>query len=203
MSKQAKIQDILKLKNLLITAVIFMLPMFNYAEYQGKDALRAANILSQTIEGRPYYPVLKVPGHNNKQGKKNVYLNEYGVCVLVKNQALNDLLQEANKIAYPNKAVRPEITPHITIIQVVFRTDSLEKLINAIKEDVTQKSIDGTVKTRFQLHDGHFMESVLIPSLQAALLGEAPAASSSSSSAALLTDILNSKTPRSSIGFMV
>ncbi len=36
-------------------------------------------------------------------------------------------------------------------------------VINAIKEDVTQKSNDGTVKTRFQLHDGHFMESVLIP----------------------------------------
>ncbi len=36
-------------------------------------------------------------------------------------------------------------------------------VINAIKEDVTQKSSDGTVKTRFQLHDGHFMESVLIP----------------------------------------
>ena len=36
-------------------------------------------------------------------------------------------------------------------------------VINCIREDVTQKSIDGTVKTRFQLHDGHFMESVLIP----------------------------------------
>ena len=36
-------------------------------------------------------------------------------------------------------------------------------VINAIKEDVTQKSSDGTIKTRFQLHDGHFMESVLIP----------------------------------------
>lgn len=35
--------------------------------------------------------------------------------------------------------------------------------IRAIREDVTQKSSDGTVKTRFQLHDGHFMESVLIP----------------------------------------
>ncbi|MEM9547222.1 MAG: 23S rRNA (adenine(2503)-C(2))-methyltransferase RlmN [Bacteroidota bacterium] len=35
--------------------------------------------------------------------------------------------------------------------------------IRTIKEDVTQKSTDGTVKTRFQLHDGHFMESVLIP----------------------------------------
>jgi 23S rRNA (adenine2503-C2)-methyltransferase len=36
-------------------------------------------------------------------------------------------------------------------------------VINAIREDVTQKSSDGTVKTRFQLYDGHFMESVLIP----------------------------------------
>lgn len=36
-------------------------------------------------------------------------------------------------------------------------------VINAITENVTQKSVDGTVKTRFQLHDGHFMESVLIP----------------------------------------
>ena len=122
-----------------------MLPMFNYAEYQGKDALRAANILSQTIEGRPYYPVLKVPGHNNKQGKKNVYLNEYGVCVLVKNQALNDLLQEANKVAYPNKAVRPEITPHITLIQGVFRTDSLKKLINTIKEVASNTKVTEVV----------------------------------------------------------
>ena len=36
-------------------------------------------------------------------------------------------------------------------------------LINAIKEDVTQRSDDGTIKTRYLLHDGHAMESVLIP----------------------------------------
>jgi len=36
-------------------------------------------------------------------------------------------------------------------------------VINAIQEDVTQKSADGTVKTRFRLHDNHLMESVLIP----------------------------------------
>ena len=36
-------------------------------------------------------------------------------------------------------------------------------VINAIEEDITQKSMDGTVKTRFRLHDGHLMESVLIP----------------------------------------
>jgi len=35
--------------------------------------------------------------------------------------------------------------------------------INAIKQDVVQYSNDGTVKVRYRLHDGHLMESVLIP----------------------------------------
>ncbi len=35
--------------------------------------------------------------------------------------------------------------------------------IQAIKENKVQKSFDGTIKTRFQLHDGHMIESVLIP----------------------------------------
>ncbi|MGB1217636.1 MAG: 23S rRNA (adenine(2503)-C(2))-methyltransferase RlmN [Saprospiraceae bacterium] len=36
-------------------------------------------------------------------------------------------------------------------------------LINAIREDKVQRSNDGTIKTRFKLHDGHLIESVLIP----------------------------------------
>ena len=36
-------------------------------------------------------------------------------------------------------------------------------VINGIKEDKVQRSIDGTVKSRFRLHDGHLIESVLIP----------------------------------------
>ncbi len=36
-------------------------------------------------------------------------------------------------------------------------------LIRAIKIDKVQKSVDGTIKTRFKLHDGHLIESVLIP----------------------------------------
>lgn len=36
-------------------------------------------------------------------------------------------------------------------------------LINAIQEDKVQRSSDGTIKTRFQLHDGYMIESVLIP----------------------------------------
>ena len=36
-------------------------------------------------------------------------------------------------------------------------------VINAIVEDKVQKSLDGTIKSRFRLHDGHLIESVLIP----------------------------------------
>ncbi|MDC0230868.1 23S rRNA (adenine(2503)-C(2))-methyltransferase RlmN [Aureispira] len=34
-----------------------------------------------------------------------------------------------------------------------------------IKEDITQTSSDGTLKSRFKLHDGHMIEAVLIPVL--------------------------------------
>jgi 23S rRNA (adenine2503-C2)-methyltransferase len=37
-------------------------------------------------------------------------------------------------------------------------------LINALQVNLMQKSNDGTIKCRFQLHDGHFVEGVLIPS---------------------------------------
>jgi len=36
-------------------------------------------------------------------------------------------------------------------------------VINAIQEDKVQRSNDGTIKSRFRLHDGHLIESVLIP----------------------------------------
>lgn len=35
--------------------------------------------------------------------------------------------------------------------------------IKAIEEDVVQRSSDGTIKTRYRLHDGHLIEAVLIP----------------------------------------
>jgi 23S rRNA (adenine2503-C2)-methyltransferase len=35
--------------------------------------------------------------------------------------------------------------------------------IRPIREDLVQRSSDGTIKTRFRLHDGHLIESVLIP----------------------------------------
>ncbi|MGK0387406.1 MAG: 23S rRNA (adenine2503-C2)-methyltransferase [Maribacter sp.] len=36
-------------------------------------------------------------------------------------------------------------------------------VINAITEDKVQRSNDGTIKSRYRLHDGHLIESVLIP----------------------------------------
>ena len=36
-------------------------------------------------------------------------------------------------------------------------------LIQSIAEDKVQRSADGTIKTRYRLHDGHMIESVLIP----------------------------------------
>jgi 23S rRNA (adenine2503-C2)-methyltransferase len=43
--------------------------------------------------------------------------------------------------------------------------DRLEQayVINTITEDKVQHSADGTIKSRFRLHDGHLIESVLIP----------------------------------------
>lgn len=40
---------------------------------------------------------------------------------------------------------------------------SEEFTINAIALDKEQRSADGTIKSRFRLHDGHLIESVLIP----------------------------------------
>jgi len=36
-------------------------------------------------------------------------------------------------------------------------------IINAIREDKVQRSLDGTIKSRYRLHDGHLIEAVLIP----------------------------------------
>ncbi len=36
-------------------------------------------------------------------------------------------------------------------------------VIRALEEDKVQESKDGTIKSRFKLHDGHLIESVLIP----------------------------------------
>jgi len=88
----------------------------------------------------------------SKEEIKN-YLVEIGESAFRAKQIYSWLWQKSarsfDEMTNLSKSLRENLNIHFTI--------------NAIQEDVTQKSEDGTVKTRFQLHDGHFMESVLIP----------------------------------------
>jgi len=53
---------------------------------------------------------------------------------------------------------------NMTNLSLAFRQMLKEHfVIRAIEEDKVQRSLDGTIKTRFRLHDGHLIESVLIP----------------------------------------
>ena len=121
------------MRTLLFQLSMILLLVTNCAAYKGEQRVQAEGIIAESDHGGDYYPVLEVTASANKQGKANVYRDEYGVCVLINNEKLKTLLEKANIIAYPDYSNRPEITPHITIIQGVFRKDSLEKLINAIK----------------------------------------------------------------------
>jgi len=124
----------MKIRTLLLQLSMVLLPFTTYAAYKGEQIMQANAIIAKSNHGDEYYPVLEMDASANKQGKANVYRDEYGVCVLISSDKLKTLLQKANSIAYTDDAKRPEITPHITLIQGVFRTASLEKLINAIKE---------------------------------------------------------------------
>jgi len=124
----------MKIRTLLLQLSMLLLPFATYAAYKGEQIMQANAIIAKSNHGGEYYPVLEIDASANKQGKANVYRDEYGVCVLISSDNLRALLQRANTIAYTDDTKRPEITPHITLIQGVFRTDSLKKLINTIKE---------------------------------------------------------------------
>ena len=52
----------------------------------------------------------------------------------------------------------------MTSLSKSLREELAEKfVINAIQEDKVQRSADGTIKSRFRLHDNHLIEAVLIP----------------------------------------
>lgn len=125
----------MKIRVLLLQLLVFLLPVINCAAYEGEQIVQANEIIAKSKNhGGDYYSVLEVSASENKQGKSDVYRDEYGVCILINNEKLNALLQKTNNIAYQDDSDRPEITPHITLIQGVFRANSLEKLIHAIKE---------------------------------------------------------------------
>ena len=57
--------------------------------------------------------------------------------------------QSFDEMTNLSKKLREQLKTHFTI--------------NAIAEDKVQHSSDGTIKSRYRLHDGHLIESVLIP----------------------------------------
>lgn len=57
--------------------------------------------------------------------------------------------QSFDEMTNLSKKLREQLKTHFTI--------------NAIAEDKVQRSEDGTIKSRYRLHDGHLIESVLIP----------------------------------------
>ena len=119
-----------------ITYVLFgvILPIMSQAMYTKQEDVIAQKVLQQSLPRAQYYPVLEVSAEENKTGKSAVYRDEYGVCVLVKNDKLQNLLQQVNEFAYPESDNRPEITPHITIVQGIFKKDTREALAEAVRQ---------------------------------------------------------------------
>lgn len=111
--------------------VLTLIPIIGFS-YDIPDQNKADRILALSHKGRQYYSQLDVDANKNTQGKKNVYKDEYGVVILVGNKALLEVLQVANRIAYHNDQSRLEITPHISLVQGVYRGNKLSQLKDSV-----------------------------------------------------------------------
>ncbi|MCL4106404.1 UNVERIFIED_CONTAM: hypothetical protein GTU68_030362 [Idotea baltica] len=86
-------------------------------------------------------------------------------------QDLKTLVQEQNQPAFRAKQIYEWLWKKsaVSFDQMTNLSKDLREFlkqhfsINAISLDKFQKSNDGTIKSRFQLHDAHMIESVLIP----------------------------------------
>ena len=83
----------MKFKCITYTPFGILLPVIGQSMYTKEEASIAQKVLSQTLPGEKYHPVIKLPSAENQTGKANVYRDEYGVCVLINNESLNELLQ--------------------------------------------------------------------------------------------------------------
>ena len=126
----------IKLRHFFLFSLL--VPYFANA-YDGQDKEKAKHILSLTKKGKPYDPIIDVDAKNNKKGKKTVYKDEYGVVVLINDKKIISQLKKYNSIAYPDIKSRPEITPHISIVQGVYRGKNLERLKKSIS-DIAHKT---------------------------------------------------------------
>jgi len=112
--------------------IVYILPTINFA-YNTAEKTQANQIMQLSKDDGKYHPKLTINGVDNKQGKRNVYQNEYGVVVLVTNQNLIKSLHKANELAYYDSKLRPITTPHITIVQGVYKKNKLIQLEKAVK----------------------------------------------------------------------
>jgi len=74
--------------------IVYILPTINFA-YNTAEKTQANQIMQLSKDDGKFHPKLTINGVDNKQGKRNVYQNEYGVVVLVTNQNLIKSLHKA------------------------------------------------------------------------------------------------------------
>ena len=83
----------MKIRTLLLQLSMLLLPFATYAAYKGEQIMQANAIIAKSNHGGEYYPVLEMDASTNKQGKANVYRDEYGVCVLVQPFSASNTIQ--------------------------------------------------------------------------------------------------------------
>ena len=132
-------------------SVCASVPAAVMAQYQAGDKTKARVIVYNADYKAPYKPVLEVPANHNKQGYANVYKGEYAVYASINNQRLVSKLSQLNQEAYKGAPNQVAITPHISVIQGVFKGKSYEEMLAAVKEvaQTTSKqtvSLQGTIE---------------------------------------------------------
>lgn len=98
-------------------------------------------------------------------------MNEKADIRLLSKEALQQLVVDLGQPKFRGKQIHEWLWKKsatsfdsMSNLPLAFRQMLNERfIIRPIEIDKTQRSLDGTIKTRFRLHDGHLIESVLIP----------------------------------------
>jgi 2'-5' RNA ligase len=164
--------------------IIFIIPTISFT-YTLSEKTRAHQIIQLSENGGLYHPKVKINKNNNQKGKSDVYQDEYGVVVTVTNKDLIANLKKANEIAYKNSKFIPTNTPHVTIIQGVYRGNKLsqlEKAMKVIAEETFQYKVTmqkyftqgGGGNTFLNVSDGGYFFDRLTKYMSNSVLPDAP-----------------------------
>lgn len=117
-------------RRIYIGVVMTILVGLHVSAYEGVNQEKAQALLEKAKAGGEFAPVVAVPSEKNTKGKSTVYEHEYGVFIKVDaaHQDLLQLIDQVNAAAYPHEDQRPHVTPHITLVQGVFKGEDLKKL---------------------------------------------------------------------------